>query len=425
MLDRLREAGARQVVYDVQFTEPSDRPDDDLALYDAVARTGHVILATGESDGHGAHARARRRGAARARGRRGGRLEHVPARRRRRDPPRTRASTPGWRRSPPSPRAARSADARRREALIDFRGPPGTIPTYSFVDVLRGRVGADELRGKTVVVGASAPVLQDVHPTSAPGEKLMSGPELQANAIWTAVHGNPLRRAARLGRRAAGARARRPGHARGARARPGPRRRGRAARSPPLYAGAAQLAFAHGSVLPVAVPLTALVAALAVCVPAGAAAEIAARTRTARYNAELEAAVHARTAELAETQLEVVVRLAQAAELRDDDTGDHIERMSGLCREVALELGLSAAEADLIRHASVLHDIGKIGVPDGILLKPGRLTDDEMTIMRRHVLDGALLLTGSDSELLQAAEVIVRTHHERWDGTGYPLGPGR
>ena len=174
--------------------------------------------------------------------------------------------------------------------------------------------------------------------------------------------------------------------------------------------------------LPVAVPLTALVAALAVCVPAGAAAEIAARTRTARYNAELEAAVHARTAELAETQLEVVVRLAQAAELRDDDTGDHIERMSGLCREVALELGLSAAEADLIRHASVLHDIGKIGVPDGILLKPGRLTDDEMAIMRRHVLDGALLLTGSDSELLQAAEVIVRTHHERWDGTGYPAG---
>ena len=156
--------------------------------------------------------------------------------------------------------------------------------------------------------------------------------------------------------------------------------------------------------------------------PAGAAAAIAARTRTARYNAELEAAVHARTAELAETQLEIVVRLAQAAELRDDDTGDHIERMSGLCREVALELGMSAAEADLVRHASVLHDIGKIGVPDGILLKPGRLTDEELTIMRRHVLDGARLLTGSDSALLQAAEVIVRTHHERWDGTGYPLG---
>jgi HD-GYP domain-containing protein (c-di-GMP phosphodiesterase class II) len=96
--------------------------------------------------------------------------------------------------------------------------------------------------------------------------------------------------------------------------------------------------------------------------------------------------------------------------------------MSGLCREVALELGLSAAEADLIRHASVLHDIGKIGVPDGILLKPGRLTDDEMAIMRRHVLDGARLLTGSDSKLLRAAEVIVRTHHERWDGTGYPSG---
>ena len=126
--------------------------------------------------------------------------------------------------------------------------------------------------------------------------------------------------------------------------------------------------------------------------------------------------------ELAETQLEVVVRLAQAAELRDDDTGDHIERMSGLCREVALELGLPAAEADLIRHASVLHDIGKIGVPDGILLKPGRLTDEEMAIMRRHVLDGARLLAGSDSELLQAAEVIVAHPPRALGRHGLPAG---
>jgi len=423
VLDRLREAGAGQVVYDVQFTEPSDRPDDDLALYDAVARAGRVILATGESDGHGG---TRVLGGEEQLARAGGAVAAsstfphdeggVIRRYARSDAGLDTIATVAAER-----RGKRDAD---REALIDFRGPPGTIPTYSFVDVLRGRVDADALRGKTVVVGATAPVLQDVHPTSAPGGELMSGPELQANAIWTALHGNPLRRApgwvtalvalvlgglAPLAVRALGP-------VRGVAA---------ALALAAGYAGGAQLAFAHGSVLPVAVPLLALAIALAISVPAGAAAAIAARTRTARYNAELEAAVHARTAELAETRLDIVMRLAQAAELRDDDTGDHIERMSGLCREVALELGMSAAEADLVRHASVLHDIGKIGVPDGILLKPGTLTDAELAIMRRHVLDGARLLTGSDSALLQAAEVIVRTHHERWDGTGYPLGLAR
>ena len=135
--------------------------------------------------------------------------------------------------------------------------------------------------------------------------------------------------------------------------------------------------------------------------------------------------MHARTAELADTQLEIVMRLAQAAELRDDDTGDHIERMSGLCREVALELGMSAAEADLVRHASVLHDVGKIGVPDGILLKPGTLTDEELTIMRRHVLDGARLLTGSDSPLLQVAEVIVAHAPRALGRHRLPARPGR
>ena len=132
--------------------------------------------------------------------------------------------------------------------------------------------------------------------------------------------------------------------------------------------------------------------------------------------------MHARTKDLAETQLEVVLRLARAAELHDDDTGEHIERMSRMCGEVALELGLPghARRDDPLRR--VLHDVGKIGVPDDILRKPGRLTADEMTTMRRHVVEGALLLEGSPSPVLQVAEIIVDTHHERWDGTGYPNG---
>ena len=421
MLDRLRKAGVRQVVYDVQFTEPSDRPADDLALYDAVARAGHVILATGESDAHG---RTRVLGGDEALAQAGGAKAAAST-----FPHDAGGVIRRYAAGDTGLATIAAAVAKRLgaplgrfdagTALIDFRGPAGTIPTYSFVDVLKGRIGAAQLRGKTIVVGATAPVLQDVHATAAPGDRMMPGPEIEANAIWTAVHGNPLHRlpgwatlliAAALGALATLA-VRALGPVRGL---------GVGLLAGAAYAGGAQLAFDHGAVLPVAVPIAALAAALGASIPAGAAAEIAARARTNRYNAELEVAVDARTAELADTQLEVVRRLAQAAELRDDDTGNHIERMSDLCREVALELGLSTREADLIHHASVLHDVGKIGVPDGILLKPGKLTDEEMAIMRRHVIDGARLLTDSSSALLQAAEVIVRTHHERWDGTGYP-----
>ena len=131
--------------------------------------------------------------------------------------------------------------------------------------------------------------------------------------------------------------------------------------------------------------------------------ERSARARADRYNAELEAAVLARTKDLAETQLEVVLRLAQAAELHDDDTGEHIERMSRMCGDVALELGLPPTRAETIRYAAVLHDVGKIGVPDNILRKPARLTPEEMTTMRKHVVEGALLLEGSPSPVLQVA----------------------
>ena len=423
MLDRLRAAGARQVVYDVQFTEPSDSEDDDLALYDAVARTGHVVLATGESDGHGG---TRVLGGEKALAEAGGAVaaastfpyeEGGMIRRYRRDDTGLATVPVVTARLLGDPVGAGRFDDGK--ALIDFRGGPGSIPTYSFADVLRGRVGAAQLRGRTVIVGATAPALQDVHPVSAPGGRLLSGPEIQANAIWTALHDNPLqsvpgwvRLLLTVGLAVVG-----PlavvlfGPVRGVFA-------GLLAAAG--YVVVAQLGFDRGAVLPVALPVVGLGAALSASALASAAAVIAARTRMTRYNAELEFAVLERTAELAETQLDLVRRLARAAELRDDDTGDHIERVSRLCREVALELGLSPSVAEQLRHASVLHDVGKIGVPDHILRKPGRLTDEEMAIMRRHVAEGAQLLADSDSGLLRTAEVIARTHHERWDGTGYP-----
>ena len=418
LLDRLRAADVRQVVYDVQFTEPSEDPDEDIALYEAIARTKNVILATGEVDDDGgtrvfggdeqlAEAGGAKAaastfptdpgGAIRRYAREDTGLATIPA---------LVAERFG----------EQPADA---TALIDFRGPTGTIPTYSFADVLDGRVGASQLKGKIVVVGATAPGLQDVHATSAPGDRRMPGAEIQANAIWTALQGNPLRPladwAAFLVALALGAVA--PlavvalGPVRGSVA---------AVLAGVLYAAGAQLAFDGGLVLPLAVPLVTLAVALAASLLVRATLERAARRRVSRDNAQLEAAVLARTEELAETQLEVVLRLARAAELHDDDTGEHIERMSRMCGAVALELGLPPARAETIRYAAVLHDVGKIGVPDEILRKPGRLTELEMTTMRRHVVEGALLLEGSASPLLQVAEVIVRTHHERWDGAGYP-----
>jgi putative two-component system response regulator len=114
--------------------------------------------------------------------------------------------------------------------------------------------------------------------------------------------------------------------------------------------------------------------------------------------------------------------LALAAESRDEETGEHIDRISERCYEMAKALGMSENEAELLRHASVLHDVGKIGIPDRILLKPGKLDPDEWEIMKTHAEVGASILAGSSSPFLQAAEEIARTHHERWDGSGYPSG---
>jgi putative two-component system response regulator len=142
-------------------------------------------------------------------------------------------------------------------------------------------------------------------------------------------------------------------------------------------------------------------------------------------NEVLDARVRERTAELHDAQLEIVRRLALAAESRDEETGDHIDRISRLCYELGRAIGLPEPEAELLRHASVLHDVGKIGIPDRILLKPGKLDPDEWETMKAHAEIGASILAGSATPLLQAAEEIALTHHERWDGSGYPGGLAR
>ena len=133
-------------------------------------------------------------------------------------------------------------------------------------------------------------------------------------------------------------------------------------------------------------------------------------------------AVRRRTEQLRDAQFEIVTRLAQAAESRDGDTGAHILRIGDLCERLALRIGLDPTRARMLRHASALHDIGKIGIPDNVLLKPGGLGPEEWAIMQSHTVKGAEILAGSASPLIQMAEEIARTHHERWDGTGYPNG---
>lgn len=139
-------------------------------------------------------------------------------------------------------------------------------------------------------------------------------------------------------------------------------------------------------------------------------------------NTILENLVQERTKELRESQLDIIRRLAQAAEFRDSDTGMHIVRMSQYCQKFAVALGLSLQECELILNASPLHDIGKLGIPDNILLKPGKLTEEEFEIMKTHATIGAQLLEGGNSPLMKMAQQIAATHHERWDGTGYPKG---
>ncbi len=157
----------------------------------------------------------------------------------------------------------------------------------------------------------------------------------------------------------------------------------------------------------------------------------AAREVTAQHEAEklladqailLEEKVGARTAELEGARLETLQRLALAAEYRDDGTSEHTERVGDTSAKIAGQLGLDPNQIKVLREAAPLHDVGKLAIPDRILLKPGRLTEREREIMQTHAERGARLLSSSNSVTLQMAETIALSHHERWDGAGYPAG---
>lgn len=147
-----------------------------------------------------------------------------------------------------------------------------------------------------------------------------------------------------------------------------------------------------------------------------------ARQQLAQRADTLAVAVRKATAVIAAREHEAIIRLSRAAEFRDADTGSHLSRMAAYARLIAQNLGLPDTECDLIRDAAPMHDIGKVGIPDAVLLKPGPLTADERLIMQRHPQIGADILAGSESPLLQAGAVIAISHHERYDGGGYPRG---
>mgnify|MGYP003497599719 FL=1 len=145
------------------------------------------------------------------------------------------------------------------------------------------------------------------------------------------------------------------------------------------------------------------------------------RTRTIALQQALEWLERSEK-ELRLSREETIQRLAIAAEYRDSSTAQHIQRMSHYCELLARRYGLSPERCDLIRTASPMHDIGKIGTPDHVLLKPGKFTPEEFKVITQHTEIGYRILAGSDSELLKVAALIAWTHHERFDGTGYPRG---
>ena len=136
-------------------------------------------------------------------------------------------------------------------------------------------------------------------------------------------------------------------------------------------------------------------------------------------NQMLDAKVRERTRELEAAQIEIIERLAKAAEFRDDNTGQHTERVGQMAALIAKQIGLPDPQVALIRRAAPLHDVGKIGVPDAILLKLGKLTEEEFAIVKTHTTIGARILSGSRFPILRLAEEIAFSHHERWDGHGY------
>lgn len=141
-----------------------------------------------------------------------------------------------------------------------------------------------------------------------------------------------------------------------------------------------------------------------------------------KLNDELELRVESRTKELNNFVDSLINRLAAAGEMKDNDTGKHTFRVGEYSRILANAIGLPADLVDMIKKTAPLHDIGKISIPDNILLKKGKLTKDEFNIMKNHTLSGETLLAGDTSFLLKMASTIAATHHEKWDGSGYPRG---
>jgi HD-GYP domain-containing protein (c-di-GMP phosphodiesterase class II) len=422
VIDRVHQAGAREIVVDVQYTEPST-PKEDGALYDAIGRAGGAVLATSETDGRGrsnvlgGEKNLREIGADAAAANLPDEANGVL----RRFAPSVEglpsiAVTVAHRLGVPVRWDAFGPDG----ALIDFRGPPGTIPTYSFSRVLHGQVSPAELRGRVVVIGATAPTLHDLHATPE-GSEVMSGPEVQANAIWTALHGFPLRTTPPwletllilLGAFAVPLLALRVRAVVAALAAPA---------FALVYVAIAQFVFEHGFVLAQAGPLAALTLSSVATVAVGHLLESVERQRIAEVNDLLEEEVRARTSALRATEMEIIQRLGRAVESRDEETGDHIARIAELTLQLALAAGLGRDEADLLSRASAMHDVGKIAIPDHILRKPDPLDEDERAEMQRHTDVGGDLLAGSRSPVVQLGEIIARTHHERWDGAGYPNG---
>ena len=136
----------------------------------------------------------------------------------------------------------------------------------------------------------------------------------------------------------------------------------------------------------------------------------------------LASEVEQATRRLVEREEEVIWRLARAIEYRDGGTGEHIARVAAISRIIAEEIGLEAEHRRNIYLGAALHDVGKVGIPDSILNKPGKLTPEEFATIKGHVDIGTAILSNGDSDLIKVAEAIVSAHHERWDGSGYPQG---
>lgn len=148
----------------------------------------------------------------------------------------------------------------------------------------------------------------------------------------------------------------------------------------------------------------------------------ASQQRRRNWNDDLRQAVTLKTAEIVAREQETITRLARAAEFRDPETGAHIVRMAHYSQRIARQLGLDDELCERILSAAPMHDIGKVGTPDHILLKPGRLTAEELVVMHQHSRIGHDILKGSSSPMIQMAAEIALTHHEKFDGSGYPDG---